>query len=270
MNSNRKTLLLAAAALLLVAAGCSSSSKSTGSPPTSVGSNSSSSTGSGTSKSSATGSSGGKTITIGVLTDLTGAGANINSTFPQGIKAGIGLAAAQEGLHLKYVEADTTTTPTGVLTAAQRLVQEDHVYAVVASSVLFFAAAKYLASKGIPVFGPGTDGDEWITTPNLFSIYGYQDYTKVYTTFGDFYKHLGVTNLGTVGYGIEPSSKEAAEDVVASAQHVGIKIGYQNYNFPLGSTNVEPIVLAMKSAGINGLNTAIVHYRNRPLAVTWP
>jgi branched-chain amino acid transport system substrate-binding protein len=262
MRYDRKKLLLTVAAVLLMAAGCSSSSKSSSSPPTSVASPSSSSATGGAPNTSASGSSAGKTINIGVLTDLTGAGANINSTLIEGVKAGIGLAATQDGFNIKYVVADTGTSPTGVLTAAQRLVEEDHVYAVVASSVLFFAAAKYLASKDIPVFGPGTDGDEWITTPNLFSIYGYQDYTKVYTMFGEFYQHLGVTNLGTVGYGIEPSSKEAAEDVAASAQHFGIKTGYQNYNFPLGSTNVEPIVLAMKSAGINGLNTAIVTNSN--------
>ena len=168
---------------------------------------------------------------------------------PAGIKAGIGLAA-KDGIDIKYVTADTTTTPTGVLTAAQRLVTEDHVYAVIASSVLLFAAAKYLAEHGVPVFGPGADGDEWITTPSMFSIIGYQDYTKVYTMFGDFYKAHGVTNLGVVGYSIEPSSKESAEDVAASAKNAGITIGYQNYQFPLGSTNVEPIVLAMKAAGI--------------------
>jgi branched-chain amino acid transport system substrate-binding protein len=264
MLRTRTKLLAAAAVVLLVAAGCSSSKKSSSSattaattPPSSSSPSSASPTSSGGSSSTSS-----KTITIGVLTDLTGAGANISSTFPQGVKAGIGLAASQDGIHIKYVTADTGTTPTGVLSAAQRLVAEDHVYAVVASSVLFFAAAKYLAQHNIPVYGPGADGDEWITTPNLFSIIGYQDYTKVYTMFGEFYKHMGATNIGVVGYGIEPSSKESAEDVAASAQHFGIKVGYQNYNFPLGSTNVEPVVLAMKSAGIDALNTSIVTNSN--------
>jgi ABC-type branched-subunit amino acid transport system substrate-binding protein len=254
---HNKKLLVAVAVVLLAAAGCSSSSKSSSSSSTSAGSTSSSSAATGSAN-----SSGGKTITVGVLTDLTGPGANISSTFPQGVKAGIGLAAAQDGIHIKYVVADTTTTPTGVLSAAQRLVAEDHVYAVIASSVLFFAAAPYLASHNIPVFGPGSDGDEWITTPNLFSIIGYQNYGKAYTMFGAFYKSRGVTNLATVGYGVEPSSKQSAEDIAASAQHFGIKIGYENYNFPLGSTNVEPLVLAMKSAGINGLSTSIVTNSN--------
>jgi branched-chain amino acid transport system substrate-binding protein len=246
--ANKKKLLAVAAVALLVAGACSSSSKSSKSAGNSTGSSG--------------GSGSGKTITVGVLTDLTGPGANISSTFPQGVQAGIGLAAAQDGIHIKYVTADTATSPAGVLAAAQRLVEEDHVYAVIASSVLFFAAAKFLASHNIPVFGAGADGDEWITTPNLFSTLGYQDYTKVYTMFGDFYKSRGVTSIGVVGYSIEPSSKESAEDVAASAAHAGIKVGYQNYNFPLGSTNVEPTVLAMKSAGINGLNTSIVTNSN--------
>jgi ABC-type branched-subunit amino acid transport system substrate-binding protein len=267
MVNNKVKLLAVAAVALMVAAGCSSSKKASSSSTT-ASSGSSTTANNGTTATTAQsspgggGSSSGKTITVGVLTDLTGPGANISSTFPQGIKAGIGLAAAQDGIHIKYVVADTTTSPTGVLTAAQRLVSEDHVYAVIASSVLFFAAAKYLAQHNIPVFGPGADGDEWITTPNLFSIIGYQDYTKVYTMFGDFYKAHGVTNLGVVAYGIEPSSKESAEDVAASAKHAGINVGYQNYQFPLGSTNVEPVALAMKSAGINGLNTSIVTNSN--------
>jgi ABC-type branched-subunit amino acid transport system substrate-binding protein len=241
-------LLAVAAAALMVAGGCSSSSKS-GSGTAGTGS------AGGTTAGSSSGS--GKTITVGVLTDLTGAGANISSTFPQGVKAGIGLAA-KDGYNIKYVTADSGTSPAGELAGAQKLVLENHVYAVIASSVLLFSAAKFLADHGIPVFGPGADGDEWITTPSMLSILGYQDYTKVYTMFGDFFKSRGVTNLASVGYSIEPSSKENAEENAASAQHAGIKVGYLNTSFPLGSTNVGPLVLAMKAAGIDGLTTSIV------------
>jgi ABC-type branched-subunit amino acid transport system substrate-binding protein len=247
MVGNWRRLLVVASLVLMVAAACSSSSKSN----SSAGTNPAGGTTAGNS------SGGGKTITVGVLTDLTGPGANISSTFPQGVKAGIGLAA-KDGYNIKYVVADSATSPAGELAAAQKLVLQNHVYAVVASSVLLFSAAKFLADHGIPVFGPGADGDEWITTPSMFSIIGYQDYTKVYTMFGDFLKAKGVTNLGSVGYGIEPSSKENAEENAASAQHAGIKVGYLNTAFPLGSTNVGPLVLAMKAAGIDGLATSIV------------
>jgi ABC-type branched-subunit amino acid transport system substrate-binding protein len=169
--------------------------------------------------------------------------------------------AAEQGPHAASCalrSRSSYTSPAGELSAAQKLVLQDHVYAVIASSVLLFSAAKFLADHGIPVFGPGADGDEWITTLTMFSIIGYQDYTKVYTMFGDFLKEKGVTSLGSVGYGIEPSSKENAEENAASAKHAGIKVGYLNTAFPLGSTNVGPLVLAMKAAGIDGLATSIV------------
>lgn len=225
-------VLAASAAVLLAATGCSSSSKSSS-------------------------GGGGHTYTVGVLTDLTGPASNTSASFPLGIKAGIGLAK-QEGYNIKYVEADTTSSPAGALTGAQKLVEQDHVQAVFLSSLVGFGAAPYLASHGIPVFGAAADGPEWITDKNMFSVLGYEDYTKVQTTWGEFLKSRGVTTLATVGYGIEPSSYESAKDAALSAQHFGIKLGYQNYNFPLGSTNVGPEVLAMKNAGVNGLVTGIV------------
>ncbi len=237
MTGRKSTRLAATAAVAtLVAAGCGSGAKSS----TSNG-----------------GTAGGPTYTVGVLTDLTGPGSNTAGSFPVGVKAGIGVAA-KAGYNIKYVVADTGTSPSGALTAAQRLVDQDHVFAVFMTSVVGFGAASYLTSKGIPVVGAAVDGPEWITSPNMFSVLGTQDYTKVESTWGDFWKQHGVTTLGSVGYSVEPSSAEVAKGYAASAQRVGIKVGYLNANFPLGSTNVTPIALAMKAAGVDGLGTGIL------------
>jgi branched-chain amino acid transport system substrate-binding protein len=250
MRYSRKKAMAAAAAVLLLAAGCSSSSKSSsGTTATTAPA--------GSAGSSGTGSTTSNTITVGVLTDLTGAGSNTAGSYPLGIKAGIGLAA-QDGYQIKTVEADSETSPTAILTAAQRLVEEDHVFAVLLTSVIGFGAAPYLAAHGIPVIGCACDGTEWISDRNMFSVIGTQDYNKVQTTYGQFFKDHGVTNLGTVGYGIEPSSEDTAKNAALSAEHEGIKVGYINTNFPLGSTNVEPIALAMKDNGVNGLATGIL------------
>src|SRR3954468_20812977 len=79
-----------------------------------------------------------KTITVGVLTDVTGLAASSSKTSIEGVKAGIA-AVAPEGYTIKYVVADTATNPSQVLTAAQKLVQRDHVFAVIAHSALFYA-----------------------------------------------------------------------------------------------------------------------------------
>jgi branched-chain amino acid transport system substrate-binding protein len=142
-------------------------------------------------------------------------------------------------------------TLTQALTAAKRLVQEDHVFAVIAMSGVFFSAAPYLHSAGVPVVGANYDGSEWLTNDNMFSIYGYNDYTKVQTGLGQEMKMLGGTNLGTIGYSISPSSAATTRGFAASAQAAGLKAGYVNPDVPFGSTNVGPLVLAMKSAKID-------------------
>jgi ABC-type branched-subunit amino acid transport system substrate-binding protein len=191
-----------------------------------------------------------------VLTDLTGLAASAAKSTPMGVQAGVGLANA-EGYHLKYVVTDTGSTPSGALTAAQKLVDQDHVFAVIAVSGLTFGASAFLAAHHIPVIGSASDATEWITTPNMFSIIGTEDYTKVYSTFGQFFKQLGATNIASLGYSISPSSSESAKGIAQSVEAAGLKSGYLNANFPFGGTDVGPVALAMKSAGVDGFDGSI-------------
>ncbi len=197
------------------------------------------------------------TYTIGVLTDLTGLAATNAYTIPLGVKAAIGELAAKEGYKIKYDVADTATSPAGALSGAQKLVEQDHVFAVIANSALTFSAAPYLASQGVPVIGAAVDSTEWITDRNMFSVIGTEDYTKVYSQWGTIYKKLGVTNLASLGYSISPSSAGSANGIAKAAELAGIKVGYLNASFPFGSTNTDPVALALKSAGINGLSASI-------------
>ncbi|ADP84383.1 ABC transporter substrate-binding protein [Pseudofrankia inefficax] len=209
--------------------------------------------------SAAAGSSGaasGPTYTIGVISDLTGALGASNKNLPAAIKAGA-IAAAADGYNLKYVIADGASSPAGELTAAHRLVDQEHVLAVIAISDLTFAAAPYLAAQGVPVIGGAVDSTEWNTDRNMFSVFGFPDYSKVTTTLGEFYKKVGATNIGAIGYGSVPSAADAARGAVVSSQTAGLKAGYLNDTFQLGSTDVGPAVLAMKNAGIDGLDIAL-------------
>src|SRR5207253_4780041 len=91
-------------------------------------------TGSATPSSSTTSLAGSPTAdphnyTLGLLTDLTGLAASAEESTPLGVKAGVGLANAN-GYKIKYVVADATSTPTGALQAAHKLVEQDHVTAV--------------------------------------------------------------------------------------------------------------------------------------------
>lgn len=199
---------------------------------------------------------GGHSYTIGVLTDDTGIAASSNFTFVKGVKAGIHLAS-RDGYTIKYVVADTASTPAGALSAAKKLVEQDHVFAVVAESALLFAGANYLTNANIPVIGAAEDGPEWATAKNMFGVYGVPHEEVVTTTFGQFMKDQGVTTVGALGYSISPSSSESAKGAAKSAQAAGLKVGYLNASFPFGSTNVAPVALAMKSAHVDGFYASV-------------
>ncbi|ADP82213.1 ABC transporter substrate-binding protein [Pseudofrankia inefficax] len=197
----------------------------------------------------------GHTVTIGVLYDATGPGASANKTTTEGVKAGTQYAA-RNGYTVKYVLADTETSPATALSAAQKLVTQDHVTAVIAQSGLTFAAASYLTAHHVPVIGSSADGPEWETATNMFAVMGALHVSKVSTTFGQFFKSKGVTSLGTLGYGIAPQSAASAKASAESARAAGLKVGYVNAQFPLGSTDVGPVTLAMKDAAVDGVTSA--------------
>jgi branched-chain amino acid transport system substrate-binding protein len=247
MLKQSKLVAAVVAAAMLVGA-CSSSSKgNSGSSSTTAGST-------GGTVGSHAGSGG--SLTIGVLGDFTGEAASGNKTYINGINAGLQLAK-REGWNIKVVQADTATSPATALSAAQKLVTQDNVPIVLTQSAIAFAAAPYLKQKNIPVIGVAEDAAEWATDLNMFPIGGALHITAVTTTFGLLLKQLGVTNLGTLGYGISPSSADSAIGAGKSAVAAGLKNGYVNANFPFGSTNVAPVAIAMKSAGADAFYASV-------------
>lgn len=231
----RKSAIAGLAALAILGAGCGSAKSSSASGGTGGGSSGS-----------------GAVTTVGLFGDFTGLSASGNKTSSLGVQAGI-YEAGKEGVKIKYVKADTQTSPTGALSAAQQLVEQDHVSAVIAVSALTFLAANYFKQHDIPVVGLAEDGGEWATDTNMFSTYGFLDPTKASTGAGQFFKMEGATNIGALGYSISPQSADAAKNTAVSARAAGLQVGYLNANFPFGSTNVAPIAIQMKNDGVNGL-----------------
>jgi branched-chain amino acid transport system substrate-binding protein len=237
-KQSRRTAVVAAV-VMVGAAACSSSGPSTSS----------------TGPSGAT-DTGGKTVTVGLLTDQTGPAASASRTSVDGVKAGT-YYAARHGYTIKYVVGDTATNPTQTLSVVQKMVSQDHVQAVLSVSAVTLLAANYLTARGIPVIGVPQDGPEWLTAKNMFSVFGALDTTKVADTFGKMLKKQGVTNLGSLGYAVSPISAEEAKSSAASAEAAGLKVGYLNANFPFGSTNVAPVAIAMKNAGVDGFTAEV-------------
>jgi branched-chain amino acid transport system substrate-binding protein len=255
MPTKRRWLAAAAAATLLsgITAACSSSSSTTAAAGPSA---SSSSTTSGS------GSAQGKTITLGILTPLTGP---VSSSFGQetiqGAQARIDLAnAAHElpnGEQIKLVSVDEGSSPQTSLSGTQELVQNDHVFGVLAAGAFFYGAYRWAAQQNVPVVGDGIDGPEWNSSqyPNMFAAFGSTDDSyPSYTGMPAFFKSQGGTSYCGVGYNA-PSTVGNGAAMAGSMKAAGVPVPYTNFGIAAGNANFTSIALAIKQAKCNVLGS---------------
>jgi branched-chain amino acid transport system substrate-binding protein len=245
-------------AATLALSACSSSKKTTSSSTTaSAAGSTTASAGTSGGSSSSSAPAGGAPIKVGVITDTTGGGASGFSTTEIGIKAyfdAINKAGGVNGQKIEYVMADSQTSPAATLTAAQKLVQTNKVFAILSVTSSWYGAQAYSLKEGIPVVGGGFDGNEWSDpkNTNLFQTTGVNDYDKVYANLGQFFKAAGATSCGSLGYSDSPSSTKAANNFLKTCEAAGLKGGYTT-GVKFGSTDVAPVALAMKNAGVDGV-----------------
>ncbi|WP_156036071.1 ABC transporter substrate-binding protein [Blastococcus sp. URHD0036] len=217
--------------------------------------------GSSSGDSSSAASSGGGTLRIGLMTELTGPGAaQKGDRTATGFNARMATNAEEGGAcadtDVELVDADTASNPQGALTAAQRLVEQEDVYAIIGASQLFYAAADYLTTQAsdIPVLGPATDGaPQWLQSDtNLFPASPPPLTDVSFTTTGEYLADQGVTKVAGVAVAV-PASQQSLETILQSAEAVGLERGYVNDSLPLGSEDVGAVVLGIEESGSDGL-----------------
>jgi branched-chain amino acid transport system substrate-binding protein len=250
MMPTRSRLLAAAVATTLIsgfAAACSSSSSTSGAA------------GSSTSNTNVTA---GKTITLGIVTPLTGP---VASSFGQetiaGAQARIALANADHelpnGETVKLVSVDEGSSPQTSLAATQQLVEHDHVFGVLAAGAFFYGAYRWAAQQNVPVVGDGIDGPEWNSSqyPNMFAAFGSTDDSyPSYTGMPAFFKSQGGTSFCGVGYNA-PSTVGNGEAMVGSMKAAQVPVPYTNYGIAAGNTNFTSVALSIKQSGCNILGS---------------
>lgn len=201
-------------------------------------------------------SSSGGTYKLGVLVDQTGTQAALASG-TQGVDAYVKYVndnpSKFNNIKLTTVNVDDASTPQGALTGAQKLVEQDHVFAIVSLSSLLFAAQPYLLKAGVPVIGSGFDGPEWNdpANTNMFTT-APADYTKIYATNGTFMKSQGVTKCAAVGDSDSPSSSKSAQNINASCVHAGLPDPFTSL-IKFADTDYGPIALDIKNSGADGV-----------------
>ena len=271
MNRGRTLSTLLAATVLVGVAACSSGSKS--SAPSTSAAPSTSSSGSTPAGSGSTNGSAAP-ISIGLVTSKTGLAAPNFNGAQQGVAARFAVQNAQGGVNghqLKLVVGDDTSTVQGGLLAVDDLVTEKHVFSLLFISDLVSVGYKTAQQQGVPVVGAPIDGPEWGMQPNtnMVSVSGNQPpVLPGNTQMAVVAKQAGATNMAALAIANENPSITAEQDFIAGAKAIGLKVGYYNDSTPIGSVNVTSLVLAMKQAGVDGFQSAMLDTTNFAIMTT--
>jgi branched-chain amino acid transport system substrate-binding protein len=201
------------------------------------------------------------TIKIGILSDLTGAAASTFETTPGAMEAAFKLINKEggvDGRKIIWAVADTQSSPTGSETAVQDLVETQHVFAIAENSALFFAAAPYLHSAGIPATGNSLDGPEWYEQPNtnMFAFSGNDAPSEPGYTDGGFWKATGAKKISFIASntpsstdGIIPFKDDMAKDGLSVCDDTIV---------PLGAVSFTTFALSFKTAGCDAAECSCV------------
>jgi branched-chain amino acid transport system substrate-binding protein len=206
-------------------------------------------------------------ITIGLITSLTGPGASNSAGTVPAAEARIDVQNAQGGIdgrQIKLIVEDDQTSPAGNQLASNLLVSKG-VFGVIDESGVVFAGSKVLQAAGVPVTGGGFDGPEWGEQPNtnMFSVSGSFDPKDPQSSgLAQFVKAHGGTTCGSLGYGIIPSSRAAASGFLFSCSAEGLKKAYLNTSVPLTDVSIVPLALQIKTAGPDALYLPLAESTN--------
>ncbi len=217
-----------------------------------------------------------KEIKVGYIFSKAGLAGSTFENAGNGFDARIKAQNAKGGVNGRKI-AVTTVDDSGAannLVAAQGLVQNDGVFAVVNNSPFAFLSYRFLLDSGVPMLGGGYDGNEYGQPGNekLISILGNSSpvYGAQYEPgFVELMKKKGATKVGTVSYGSSASSTAAAKNLQKyTVPKAGLDPAYTNTTVEFGTTDVAPLVLGMKNAGVDAVYLPLVLSTNLAIIQT--
>jgi ABC-type branched-subunit amino acid transport system substrate-binding protein len=194
-------------------------------------------------------------IDVGSIANVTGPLSSDFAPVVNGVEAYFSMINAEGGvagrkLKLAHQE-DDEGSPTIDLSVAQKLVEQNQVFAVVGVGTPFFGGASFLAQQGTPTFGYAVSTD-WANRPTLFGSYGsVLDFATAGP--GDSYvaQQLGATSIAVVAYGVAQSA-DACQAAVSGMRKFGLNVSFTDLNLVYGA-DPTPAVLQMENDHVDFL-----------------
>jgi ABC-type branched-subunit amino acid transport system substrate-binding protein len=159
-------------------------------------------------------------ITVGSIANLSGPLSSDFAPLVNGVEAYFSMVNAAGGVDGRRLvladKSDDQGSSTTDLTVAQKLVEQDHVFAIVGVGTPFFGAASYLAGQKTPVFGYVVSND-WSDGPNLFGVdSSYLAFSTATMGYAYVATQLHASSVAVVAYDVPQSVRPPSPDSAAS------------------------------------------------------
>jgi branched-chain amino acid transport system substrate-binding protein len=201
-----------------------------------------------------------KAIKFGYIWPASGVAASISQNGIKGFEARIKAQNAAGGVNgrtIEYSAIDDKSSGAN-LTAAQDLVDNQNVFAVVDQSAFAFTGYRWLLDQGVPMLGAGSDGTYYMQkgNENILSSGGngivFGD--VIYDNAARAMKLAGAKKVAALAYGAASSSVASAKAFMNYAvPGLGLTPAYTNTSIDFGAQDVSPAVLGIKNAGADAV-----------------
>lgn len=199
-------------------------------------------------------------IKIALIDSTTGVAGPQYVKAPSGFLARIAEQNAKGGVHGHKIDpivindAGHFTAETSIMQSA---VETKGAFGIVGVTPFMFAGYRWLQQNHIPVTGATSDGPEWFEpqNTNMFGSDtggGTANFAAQTTTY-KLFKMIGgkKASIASLGYGVSPSSSQAAKNDAIAAKYAGLSAPYLNTSVTFGSTNFTSEALQIKQSGAN-------------------
>lgn len=147
---------------------------------------------------------------------------------------------------------DDFSSPSEDASQARTLVDEDHVFAVVAVATPLFTGASYLASHDVPTFGLNVNPNSaWSAGPSMFGNTGsYSNFSQPQLQAAFLAEQNHVTSAAVLAYNVA-QSQQGCEGVENAFTTYGVHVAYEDTSIPAPAIDLHADVNRMKAAGVD-------------------
>jgi ABC-type branched-subunit amino acid transport system substrate-binding protein len=201
-------------------------------------------------------------IKIGSIIPSSGAFATF-AAIQDGVKARFAKANAEnelDGRQLTLVNVDDGGDAARNVTAAQQLVEDEDVFAIITESAAGDASGKYLSEQKVPVVGWQLGLPVWGTYTNYFGFQNAntKDIKTHYTSRpADAIKALGAKKVAVIGISTAAGAVFAEQIADSVDKTKGLKMVYKTTDIPAGSTEFGAVVDQIKQSGADTVYTTL-------------